>query len=116
MKKKLLALFMSLTVALSLAGCGGSGSGQTAGGSSAESAADGGSTDGGSADGGGKTVVIAMEGEGLETFDPGYVYEKYAHVVMNACYENLLKFYDNNGPAQPCLADKIGRASCRERV
>lgn len=105
MKKKLLALFMSLTVALSLAGCGGSGSGQTAGGSSAESAADGGSTDGGSADGGGKTVVIAMEGEGLETFDPGYVYEKYAHVVMNACYENLFKFYDNNGPAQPCLAD-----------
>ena len=66
MKKKLLALFMSLTVALSLAGCGGSGSGQTAGGSSAESAADGGSTDGGSADGGGKTVVIAMEGEGLD--------------------------------------------------
>lgn len=92
MKKKLLALIMSLTVAASLAGCGGG--------------SDNGSSDGGSADGGGsKTVVIAMEGEGLETFDPGYVYEKYAHVVMNACYQNLFKFYDNDGAAEPCLVD-----------
>lgn len=91
MKKKLLAIVMSFTVVLSLAACGGG--------------SDGGSADGGSADGGGKTVVIAMEGEGLETFDPGYVYEKYSHVVMNACYENLFKFYGNGGAAEPCLAD-----------
>ncbi len=92
MKKKLAALVMSFTVALSLAACGG---GPDAG-------SDGGS---GSADGGGKTVVVAMEGEGLETFDPGYVYEKYAQVVINACYENLFKFYSNDGTAEPCLAD-----------
>ena len=92
MKKKLLALVMSFTVVLSLAACGGG----------PDAAPDG---DSGSADGGGKTVVIAMEGEGLETFDPGYVYEKYAHVVMNACYENLFKFYSNDGAAEPCLAD-----------
>ena len=93
MKKKLAALVMSFTVVLSLAACGG---GPDA------SPEDGGS---GSADGGSKTVVIAMEGEGLETFDPGYVYEKYSHVVMNACYENLFKFYSNDGAAEPCLAD-----------
>ena len=87
MKKKLAALVMSFTVVLSLAACGG---GPDA------SPEDGGS---GSADGGSKTVVIAMEGEGLETFDPGYVYEKYSHVVMNACYENLFKFYSNDGAA-----------------
>lgn len=93
MKKKLAALVMSFTVVLSLAACGG---GPDA------SPEDGGS---GAADGGSKTVVIAMEGEGLETFDPGYVYEKYSHVVMNACYENLFKFYSNDGAAEPCLAD-----------
>lgn len=92
MKKKLAALVMSFTVVLSLAACGGG----------PDASPDGGS---GSADGGGKTVVIAMEGEGLETFDPGYVYEKYSHVVMNACYENLFKFYGNDGAAEPCLAD-----------
>lgn len=36
--------------------------------------------------------------------DPGYVYEKYPQLIVNACYENLFKFYENNGTpaAVPC--------------
>lgn len=51
-----------------------------------------------------KTVVVAI-GAGFSTLDPGYVYEKYPPVVVNACYENLFKFYTNDGEPQPCLAD-----------
>lgn len=50
------------------------------------------------------TVVVAM-GAGFSTLDPGYVYEKYPPLIVNACYETLFKFYDNEGAAEPCLVD-----------
>ena len=31
--------------------------------------------------------------------------EPAAEVSVDACYENLFKFYENNGTPQPCLAD-----------
>ncbi len=31
--------------------------------------------------------------------------KKYPQLIVNACYENLFKFYENNGTPQPCLAD-----------
>lgn len=92
MKKKLLAMVMCLTMVFGLAGCGG--------GSDAKDGADA----AGSADAGNSTVVVAI-GAGFSTLDPGYVYEKYPPVVVNACYENLFKFYTNDGAPEPCLAD-----------
>ncbi len=53
---------------------------------------------------GGNTVVVAI-GAGFSTLDPGRVYEKYPPLIVNACYENLFKFYSNDGSAEPCLAD-----------
>ena len=44
-------------------------------------------------------------GSGFSTLDPGYVYEKYPPLIVNACYETLFKFYDNEGAAEPCLVD-----------
>ncbi len=44
-------------------------------------------------------------GSGFSTLDPGYIYEKYPPLVINACYENLFKFYDNDSAPEPCLAD-----------
>jgi peptide/nickel transport system substrate-binding protein len=44
-------------------------------------------------------------GSGFSTLDPGYVYEKNPHVVTNACYETLFRFYSNDGEAEPALAD-----------
>ncbi len=89
MKKKLLAVALCLALVFTLAACGG-----------------GGDSTGGSADAaaGSKTVVVAMGG-GFDTLDPGQVYEKYPPVAINACYENLFKFYENDGEAKPCLAD-----------
>ena len=52
----------------------------------------------------GETVVVAI-GAGFNTLDPGRVYEKYPPLVVNACYENLFKFYSNDGGAEPCLAE-----------
>ena len=49
------------------------------------------------------TVVVAMGG-GFTTMDPGYIYEKYPLVAINACYETLFKFYGDSEP-MPCLAD-----------
>lgn len=83
MKKGLLALMLAAVMTLGL----------TVGGS--EAAAEGGE---------GNTVVIAM-GSGFSTLDPGYVYEKYPPLIVNACYENLFKFYSNDGAPEPCLAD-----------
>ena len=90
MKKKILALAMCLALVFTLCSCGGS---DNASGSADSS---------GSSDS--NTVVVAMGG-GFDTLDPGYVYEKYPPVVVNACYENLFKFYSNDGEAEPCLAD-----------
>ncbi len=53
---------------------------------------------------GSNTVVVAM-GSGFSTLDPGYVYEKYPPLIVNACYENLFKFYSNDSAPEPCLAD-----------
>ena len=88
-----------LVMALSLVACGGgsdSGSSTTKETAAAES--------GESANAGSNTVVVAM-GSGFSTLDPGYVYEKYPPLIVNACYETLFKFYDNEGAAEPCLVD-----------
>ena len=92
MKKKLLAMVMCLTMVFGLAGCGGGGDAKD------------GADAAGNADAGNSTVVVAI-GAGFSTLDPGYVYEKYPPVVVNACYENLFKFYTNDGAPEPCLAD-----------
>lgn len=87
MRKKLLALALCLALVFTLGACGGGGNGA------------------GSADASGSSTVVVAMGGGFSTLDPGYVYEKYPPVVINACYENLFKFYENDGEAQPCLAD-----------
>lgn len=85
MKKKFLALALSLTMVLGLAACGGGSDNASSDGSSAASG-----------DSGSSTVVVAM-GSGFSTLDPGYVYEKYPPMIVNACYETLFKFYSNDG-------------------
>ena len=50
-------------------------------------------------------------GAGFSTLDPGYVYRKYPPVVVNACYENLFKFYTNDGAPEPCLWQTVMRFS-----
>ena len=87
MKKKILALALCLTLIFTLGACGG------------------GNNDGGSADSSGSNTVVVAMGGGFTSLDPGYVYEKNPPVVINACYENLFKFYSNDGEAEPCLAD-----------
>lgn len=92
MKKKVLAFALAVSMVLGCAACGG--------GPDAADAAD-------AADGqtsGSNTVVVSI-GAGFSTLDPGYVYEKYPPLVVNACYENLFKFYSNDGEPEPCLAD-----------
>ncbi len=101
MKKKLLAVALSFAMVLGLAACGNSDSGSATNnngnnGTTAESG------DNGSAEG--NTVVLAM-GAGFSTLDPGYVYEKYPPLIVNACYENLFKFMDNESAAEPWLAE-----------
>ncbi len=104
MKKKLLAMMLCLTVAFGLVACGGgadSPDGAAQEGTEADGSADAAESGGAS---GSTTVVVAM-GSGFSTLDPGYVYEKYPPVIVNACYENLFKFYNNDGAPEPCLAD-----------
>ncbi|WP_418746658.1 ABC transporter substrate-binding protein [Frisingicoccus sp.] len=99
MKKKFMAMTLGLVMALSLVGCGGgSDSGST---TTKETAA---AESGESTEAFSNTVVVAM-GAGFSTLDPGYVYEKYPPLIVNACYETLFKFYDNEGAAEPCLVD-----------
>ena len=99
MKKKLLAAALCMAMALAVSACGGkaaeSGETTAAGAAQGEAASE-------SANG--TTVVVAM-GSGFSTLDPGYVYEKYPPLVINACYENLFKFYTNDGAPEPCLAE-----------
>ncbi len=92
--KKLLTLALCACMLFACVACGGGNSGAEPQKSNTEteSAA------------GGNTVVIAI-GAGFSTLDPGRVYEKYPPLVVNACYENLFKFYSNDGGAEPCLAD-----------
>ena len=102
MKKKLLAAMLCLAMALATVACGSSDTADTS-----EPAAEGTTEDTASSDAansGSSTVVVAM-GSGFSTLDPGYVYEKYPPLIMNACYENLFKFYSNDGAPEPCLAD-----------
>lgn len=93
MKKRLLALALSLVMVASCVACGGSDK-ET---KTAEN------TTNATEEAGSNTVVVAMGG-GFSTLDPGYVYEKYPPVVITACYENLFKFYGDSEP-MPCLAD-----------
>ena len=103
MKKKLLAVVLCLAMALSAAACGG-GAGDSAEPAADETTENGASSETTADEAGSNTVVIAM-GSGFSTLDPGYVYEKYPPLIMNACYENLFKFYTNDGAPEPCLAD-----------
>ena len=100
MKKKLLASVLCLAMALATAACGSSNTAESTEPSAEQTTEDTASSDGS----GSNTVVIAM-GSGFSTLDPGYVYEKYPPLIMNACYENLFKFYSNDGAPEPCLAD-----------
>ena len=97
MKKRLLALGLCLTMVLGCIACGGGSSNESKSETSASEST-------GEAAAGGNTVVVAM-GSGFSTLDPGYVYEKYPPVPINACYQNLFKFYTNDGAPEPCLAD-----------
>ena len=98
MKKKLLAAALCMAMALAVSACGGAAeSGETTAAGAAQEEAAGESANG-------TTVVVAM-GSGFSTLDPGYVYEKYPPLVTNACYENLFKFYTNDGAPEPCLAE-----------
>ena len=79
MKKRLLALAMGVVIVLGCTACGGGqdapSTEQTEGENASNTAGDSGSS----------TVVIAM-GSGFSTLDPGYIYEKYPPLVINACY------------------------------
>ena len=98
MKKKLLAAALCMAMALAVSACGGAAeSGETTAAGAAQGEA-------ASESANGTTVVVAM-GSGFSTLDPGYVYEKYPPLVINACYENLFKFYTNDGAPEPCLAE-----------
>ena len=98
MKKKLLAAALCMAMALAVSACGGAAeSGETTAAGAAQEESAGESANG-------TTVVVAM-GAGFSTLDPGYVYEKYPPLVINACYENLFKFYTNDGAPEPCLAE-----------
>ena len=95
-KKRIAAIALSMAVAAGLVACGG---GQAADGTTAAGTT--GSAEAGTGtDGNGNTVIVAM-GSGFSTLDPGHVYEKYPQLIANACYENLFKFYENNGTPQP---------------
>lgn len=94
MKKRVLAFALSMAMVLGCVACGGGNDTET---KTSESTAE--VTDAETSN----TVVVAMGG-GFSTLDPGYVYEKYPPVIMNACYENLFKFYGDSEP-MPCLAD-----------
>ena len=100
MKKKLLAAALCAVMALGLTACGGSAETETA--EPAEGTEAAATETAESANG--STVVVAM-GSGFSTLDPGRVYEKYPPMIVNACYENLFKFYTNDGGAEPSLAD-----------
>lgn len=50
------------------------------------------------------TVSVAI-GAGFSSLDPAREYEKYPPLILNACYENLFKFYSNDDEAKPCLAE-----------
>lgn len=93
MKKKLIAMMLTVAVVLGCAACGGGG---------ADADGDSGAQTG---DASGSNTVVAAIGAGFSTLDPGYVYEKNPPLIVNACYENLFKFYSNDGAAEPCLAD-----------
>lgn len=97
-KNRFLTIALSMAVAAACTACGGSQSSTdttTAAGAQAEAGTEAGDSN---------TVIIAM-GSGFSTLDPGYVYEKYPQLIVNACYENLFKFFEKDGTPQPNLAD-----------
>lgn len=98
MKKKFLAMTLCLAMAFSCVACGGGSDSSEPAAEETEAASE--STDAS----GSNTVVVAM-GSGFSTLDPGYVYEKYPPMIVNACYETLFKFYSNDSAPEPCLAD-----------
>lgn len=97
MKKRYLAAVLSAVLVMSCTACGGGQDNDASAGGTEESTE-------GAQSSGSSTVVVAM-GSGFATVDPGYVYEKYPPLIVNACYENLFKFYDNDSAPEPCLAD-----------
>ena len=85
MKKRFLAIALSLVMAAGCVACGGGTDNASEGGSGSAEGTEGAA---GTSEGGSGTVVVAM-GAGFSTLDPGYVYEKYPPLIVNACYENL---------------------------
>ena len=75
--KKLLALALSMAVAAGCTACGG-------GQASTDTSAAGDASKAESTASGDNTVIVAM-GSGFSTLDPGYVYEKYPQLIVNAC-------------------------------
>ncbi len=91
--KKALALLLVLLLALALVACGSSSQAPASSGDSEADAAP------------ANTTVVVAFGGGFDTLDPGYTYERNPPMVINACYENLFKFYSNEGAPEPCLVD-----------
>ena len=83
MKKKFLAMALGIAVVLSCTACGGGASDTAAPASGGTNAAS--SEAGSDSAAGGSTIVTVAIGAGFSTLDPGYVYEKYPPLVINAC-------------------------------
>ncbi|MDO4750434.1 MAG: ABC transporter substrate-binding protein, partial [Eubacteriales bacterium] len=90
MKRRMLALLLALVMVVGLCACGTT--------TTTTTPAPDASTDT-------ENIVAIAMGSGFDTMDPGHCYEKYPALVINACYENLFKFYSNDGAAEPCLAE-----------
>ncbi len=99
MKKKIVALLLTVAMVMSFTACGGSKGND----GSSDSAVSSTGADSSAADED-NTVVIAM-GSGFSTLDPGYMYEQNPTLVANACYETLFKFVNGKDDPQPGLAE-----------
>ncbi|MEG1500486.1 MAG: ABC transporter substrate-binding protein, partial [Clostridiales bacterium] len=87
MKKALLVLLLTLTMLFTF-GCGG------------DDQKDGTATD----VNGANQVIIAIEPDYV-TMDPGYCYEMYAPMIVNAAYDTLFRFTKEDEPPVPHLVD-----------
>ncbi|MDL2219168.1 ABC transporter substrate-binding protein [Ruminococcaceae bacterium OttesenSCG-928-O06] len=84
--KKLLTLMLAALLVFSFVACGG-GNGGTSGATSGSDAS--------GSDAGGETQVVLGLVADYFTFDPAYVYEKTAHMIMPVLYDTLVKFDEN---------------------
>src|SRR5690554_7728848 len=63
----------------------------------------------------GGTFKFAISNE-PQTLLPRNVSDVYSGYLLNQVYQGLVTFNPTTLEVEPCLAKKIGRASCRERV